>query len=382
MKHTLLSLLTFIAVICPALANDGVYYTAGNQLIPLAETDISVKKEILTITLNNSKDVLVDVYYEFLNPGNAPKKVMMGFEADPSYNDEYEFYANGVHPHIKNFTVEMNGVSLSHKNAVCDVSKAEGFHPLDASKYTLDEEAGVDLVLKSEKDVRIDKYAYVYYFDATFKPGINKVHHTYRYTKSMTVGTAYEVTYKLSPAGRWANRQIDDFTLIIRADKTSRHFVVPQHVFGQTKFTVTEGMGKIRSMSHYDTMYHEFTLRNGAVTLHKNNFRPTEEHELFISSADIAYTFNETAKFGAYYDRATSLHLHMWKDTERTQNISTALMKRVAKNLPFADRGHIFKDATLKKYFESLWWYMPDASYKDDTSDFTPTDWEYVKFGK
>ena len=50
-----------------AFANDGVFYAAGNQLIPITETDISVKKEVLTI--NRVGDHLeVIVYYEFFNP--------------------------------------------------------------------------------------------------------------------------------------------------------------------------------------------------------------------------------------------------------------------------------------------------------------------------
>ena len=48
-------------------ANDGVFYASGNQLIPITETDISVKKEVLTI--NRVGDHLeVTVYYEFFNP--------------------------------------------------------------------------------------------------------------------------------------------------------------------------------------------------------------------------------------------------------------------------------------------------------------------------
>ena len=50
-----------------ATANDGVFYASGNQLIPITETDISVKKEVLT--LNRVGDHLeVTVYYEFFNP--------------------------------------------------------------------------------------------------------------------------------------------------------------------------------------------------------------------------------------------------------------------------------------------------------------------------
>ncbi len=50
-----------------ATANDGVFYASGNQLIPITETDISVKKEVLT--LNRVGDhIEVTVYYEFFNP--------------------------------------------------------------------------------------------------------------------------------------------------------------------------------------------------------------------------------------------------------------------------------------------------------------------------
>ena len=101
-------------------ANAGVYYTAGNQLVPLAETDISIKKEILTISLQDDGFAHVDVYYEFFNSGKAAKNVLMGFDAAPSYNDDYTFHNDGKHPHIHDFTVEMNGIRLGYKNAVCE----------------------------------------------------------------------------------------------------------------------------------------------------------------------------------------------------------------------------------------------------------------------
>lgn len=359
-------------------ANDGVYYTSGNQLVPLAETDIQVKKEILTISLQDNKKAKVDVYYEFLNPGNNAKTVMMGFEADPSYNDDYKFHPDGVHPQIFDFTVEMNGKKLGYKNAVCNLEGKGMFNPIDSKKWDLDEEGGTSLINKADKSKQIDRFAYVYYFNAEFQPGINKVHHTYSYTMSETVGTVFEVAYKLSPATRWANHQIDDFTLIVRADNTAKHFLISKDVFGETKFAVSEGKGKIRIN---DGMY-EVSLRNGAIKLHKNQFRMKGEGELNIVSADMRYTYNENAKFGTFYDRSSTLYLDAWGYSEHKVKISNQLKERVTKNLPYAHRGHVFKDATLKKYFESLWWYMPDPTYKDDTKDFTETDWYYVRMGK
>ena len=38
----------------------------------------------------------------------------------------------------------------------------------------------------------------------------------------------------------------------------------------------------------------------------------------------------------------------------------------------------VFKDARLRKFFTSQWWYMPDPKYKDSDSDFTDVDREYI----
>ncbi len=56
------------------------------------------------------------------------------------------------------------------------------------------------------------------------------------------------------------------------------------------------------------------------------------------------------------------------------------LRRRVAHNLPYAHRGHIFKDPVLNAYFRALWWYMPNTDYKDDQSDFTDVDRQYLSY--
>lgn len=386
MKRILFSLFTMIVTIA-AIANDGVYFTSGNQLIPLQETDISVKKEILTISLMDDQLANVDVYYEFYNSSNTEKTVLMGFEADPSYNDDYELHPSGVHPNIKNFNVEINSEKISYKNAISNLDIEGFFNPLDdASKWEEGCEKSTDtpghencgspiaLYKKGNHSKQIENYAYVYYFNATFKPGINKVHHTYKYQMSGDVMTAFTVPYKLSPAARWANRQIDDFTLIIRADNTAKYFTVDTE-FPGAEFTLKEGCGKING--------NIISLRNGAVSLHMKNFRPEPEHELFICSADRLH--GETQAFGSFYDRSSVLWLYMWweynKDTDNDDiKLTQEQFKRIAKNLPYANRGHVFKDPVLNEYFSNLWWYMPDPSYKDDTKGFTKQDWTYINW--
>jgi len=372
----ILSLLTLLLSVM-AIANDGVYYTSGNQLVPLQETDISVKKEILSISLLDDGTAKVDVYYEFFNPSSKAKTLQMGFEADPSYNDDYEFHSNGVHPHIKNFTVEINGQLMNYKNAVCVLSDKPEFKPADMNKYKVSEEV-THLVNKNNEDEYLG-FAYVYYFNATFQPGINKVHHTYSYTLSETVGTLFELSYKLTPATRWANHQIDDFTLFIRADNTAKHFFFGHAPFKGGNLTTSGGQGKLRANQGYDGSSVEASIRNSAVMFHATNYCPKDE--LSIVSADVFSSFNEDAKLGCFYDRSNASRI-IYEMTPRKQKLSDQLRARIIRNLPYAHRGHVFKDKVLKNYFESLWWYMPDPTYKDDTSDFTPADWECINSSK
>lgn len=232
--------LFILSVLClmmalPSMANDGTYYTRGNQLVPLQETDISVKKEVLTICLMDNGFARVDVQYEFWNPGSA-RRITMGFEADPPYNFDYKFYPDGVHPSISLFTVEMNGHQLSYRNAACVLEENRNcklpLRYIDTTKrYYVNDDNYLyeDKGNKNPTDNNTGfPFAYVYYFDADFQPGLNR--------------------------------------------------------------------------------------------------------------------------------------------------------QRVIRNLPFANRGHVFKDKRLREYFEGLWWYMPDPTYDDDTSDFTPVDWEFVNY--
>lgn len=379
MKKYLFSITIAILACCAQLfANDGTYYTSGNQLVPLMETDISVRKEVLTISILNNGFAKVDVYYEFWNPGKQTRQLTMGFEADPPYNADWKFHPNGVHPNISDFTVEMNGLRLLHKNAVCHAG-AEKLDPVPTTKYnTIFDDNRI-----YEKDPEAYPeywetgiaFAYVYYFTATFQPGLNKVHHTYCYRMSHGLGNPWDICYKLTPAGRWANRQIDDFTLIVRADNTSKHFIIEQKAFPQAVFAVTEGVGKIRNLPKetWQTPYLEFTLRNGAVQTHITNFKPQDELR-------IASGFVESKPFGHFYDPhygKMPFFMANWAAEQNHQDLQ--FVKRVSRNLPYAYRGHVFKDKVLREFFESQWWYMPDPDYKDDDSDFTEVDRLYLK---
>ena len=367
-KNLLATAILLLAACATAQANDGVYYTNGNQLVPIHETDIAVTKEVLTISLCDDGNALVDVSYELTNNGPA-KTVEMGFEADSPYNAEADIDKSGKHPYIYDFTVVMNGSRLDYRNGLVQTDNESDctFTPIDLKKYDLS---------KSESDALWDEkaddyvhFAYAYYFTAHFKPGVNTVHHTYRYTLSHGVGRTFELTYWLRPAMRWANRQIDDFTLRIKADGTAKHFIITDSLFASAPFRVTEGKGKIRKNDFgRETMYTEIALRNGTVEWHARNFKPTDD--LDLSSADIMTSFNEGYPPCYFYDRSAT-YLPNW-------NGSKEIPARIMRNLPYAHRGYVFKDAKLRQYFNKLWWYMPDPQWKMSDADFTASERAYV----
>lgn len=362
-----------------ARANDGVLYVNGNHLVPVQETDIALTKEVLTISLCDDGYAQVDVQYVLTNRGQE-KTVTMGFEAGAPYNDEAPFSQQGIHPYISDFTVVMNGQQLSYMNAVVKTKYDEecDFLPLNLQRWKSydevrmrngDELPNNSMLYDTALDSLID-FAYAYYFVARFKPGVNTIHHTYCYLTSYGVGRTFEVPYWLKPAMRWANQQIDDFTLRIEAKNTAKHFFVEDSIFAQSSFVVTEGVGKIKKTRHYDDLFIEIALRNGTVTWHAANFRP--KADMNIQSAERLHY--DDFKVGTFYDRSD----RYLPGSFVLEEDHSAEQRRILANLPFANRGYVFKDKKLQKYFSQFFWYMPDPSWKADTHDFTPREWRLI----
>ena len=379
MMKKCLSLAIVLLMALTARANDGVLYVNGNHLVPVQETDIALTKEVLTISLCDDGYAQVDVQYVLTNRGQE-KTVTMGFEAGAPYNDEAAFSQQGIHPYISDFTVVMNGQQLSYMNAVVKTKYDEecDFWPLNLQRWKSydevkmrngDELPNNSMLYDTALDSLID-FAYAYYFVARFKPGQNTIHHTYRYLTSYGVGRTFEVPYWLKPAMRWANQQIDDFTLRIEAKNTAKHFFVEDSIFAQSSFVVTEGVGKIKKTQHYDDLFVEIALRNGTVTWHAENFRP--KADMNIQSAERLHY--DDFKVGTFYDRSD----RYLPGSFVLEEDHSAEQRRILANLPFANRGYVFKDKKLQKYFSQFFWYMPDPSWKADTHDFTPREWRLI----
>ena len=275
-------------------ANDGVYYTSGNFLVPLRETDISVRKEVLEITLCKDSFATVTVDYTLYN-NKKDKTVTMAFEADAPYNAWVPFDRRGIHPFIEDFTVVFNGEPLQHRNAVVassspDLSpeaagrKKDYLTPLDLNVWkgygeVADSLLHMDNMLVSpELPDSFRSFAYAYYFDAPFRKGENHVRHTYRYRMSWGVGRDFELSYWLTPITRWRGGRVDDFTLRIKSE-VDREIVMNDSMFLASPFKL-KGIGEVYQLQSdywgYSQCLFAPLMEGNVLEWHGTDFAPTQ----------------------------------------------------------------------------------------------------------
>ena len=354
------------------LANDGAYYATGNQLIPIFETDVSVKKEILTIKKVNNRQIEVTVYYEFFNPKDA-KKITVGFEAFAPGGDVDGAPVKGKHPYMRDFTVQLNNVNVPYKVAYVSDSlyaKSGKVKSIDLKKFK-----------GSIEGNDIDFY-YVYHFEAIFKKGLNIIQHTYTFDLSSGIDINYNFEYILTAANRWGNNQIDDFTLIIDMGEFES-FTIDKNFFKSADEWTIDGVGKMEnfigepeSLEPNDGV--KFHIKNGKAIFKKKNFRPAGE--IYI------YTLNH---YSPIYDDGFgyfpfSYNQPAWQiDNPLLEDENpTAEQRKILKNVPFARRGYVFKSADLQQFFEGIDWYMPDPTYVPIVGNLTEGEKKWVEMWK
>lgn len=372
----LVALCWFSVAFVASFANDGIYYTSGNQLLPLVETDIHVWREVLTLSWGEDRTADVDVYYAYYNPGKE-RTVLMGFEADPPmYMDSLDL--NGAHPGISDFTVTMNNKPLP---VFASIVRADTLfvsngkvQALDLSQYEIDEARSGGYLWNPQINDGVS-IAFVYHFNATFKPGFNIVRHHYRYRMSDSAYSYYQLDYKLSPALRWAKGKIGDFTLRIKTRDVPLHFMMKDSVFQRSVKPTVTGTGKWRRRtimsgngSDNDLMdVVEVFLRNATIEYKVTDFRPGSELRIFSADCTETSVISMPTDYCAFrYNLLYDYPL-------------TSRMYRIVRNLPFAYRGYVFKTEALARFFGTRWWYVPDPDYRATLESLTPEEREWLK---
>jgi hypothetical protein len=346
-------------------SNDSVFYSEGGTLMPLLETTISLKKEILNLTRYQGNMMKVEVYFEFHNPAGI-KEEIVGFVAPPPfYGDsetkEREYLEKAEqHPEITDFNVTVNGESLSYQ-----VQRSLGktdFKMIDR-KFPLNE--------------------FVYYFKVKFEKGINIITHSYSYRGGIENATDQVYRYTLTSGKRWANSEISRFEMNINIGEKV-YFFVP-HSFWKNNQPITWeviGSGIVEARPYLADEY--YVNVEGAfrmVTINKGILR--FQTERFKPDYDLAFGFlyfPPSYKHGTpdkWCDKCEEYEEFM--DFRLCENGCdlTGLSNRqlwLYRNYLFALHGYLFKNPELRAIFTKFYWYQADKSVKNDVGILTEAE--------
>lgn len=326
-----------------AKANDGVFYATGNTLIPLKETTIRLKKEILNLERKGDW-MQVDIYFEFFNPG-PEKELTVGFVTPPADGDVTEEEAN--HPQIKDFMVMANNNLLPYK-----VTR------MDQTGFKVDSKLA-------------NGYDFVYHFKIKFAKGVTVIRHSYLYKGGGSVEAKNDFDYRLTTGTTWANSAIEDFELNVNMGDDS-YFAVPSS-FGVTAVNWTVvGIGRLSNTMQFNP-YGEGEagaslkmayLRKGKLQLRIPNFKP--QRDLSLAVFQLHNEVNLWCDKGVKNDFADMMQL-VWGDSiNATISQLSDNQLRLYRNLNYARMGYDFKDEVLKKAFSKYNWYIPDPALKPE----------------
>ena len=347
-------------------ANDWEFGSEGEHIIPLKGSNMSIKKEKITLKLIPD-GMLVNVKFVFDSP-NAENKII-GFVTPESGNGGYYEEENVIRKpeplKIKNFKTTVNGKEV--KSNVELLSKL-------LSKGVLDNNIVTEYV-KEEKEKEF--YNYVYYFNADFKQGENVVEHSYFYTGSYGV---YErdFEYVVTTISKWKNKTVEDFEIEVYP---GNYFVkLPYSFWTNTKKINWEIVGKgkmitvapTKQPNDEDATILEKTgvvyskLDNGFIRYKTKNFSPTDNFYMVrmdnilgfdyefqegkiqgYKFKDDYFTFLRETVYDDYPDIVASLKDLKDKDLD------------IIRNYPYAFAGYDFARKDLKDYFSQFIWYSP-----------------------
>ena len=365
MKKILLAIL-FCLLSIFTFANDWEFGSEGEHIIPLKGSNVSIKKEKITLKLTPD-GMLVNVKFTFDSP-NAENKII-GFVTPESGNGGYYEEENVIRKpeplKIKNFKTTVNGKEV--KSNVELLSKL-------LSKGVLDNNIVTEYV-KEEKEK--EYYNYVYYFNADFKQGENIVEHSYFYTGSYGV---YErdFEYVVTTISKWKNKTVEDFEIEVYP---GNYFVkLPYSFWTNTKKINWEivGKGKMISLAptkqpnDEDATILEKTgvvyskLDNGFIRYKTKNFSPTDNFYMVRMDNILGFDYEfQEGKIQGYKfkdDYFTFLRETVYDDYPSIVSSLKDLKDKdldIVRNYPYAFAGYDFTKKDLKDYFSQFIWYSP-----------------------
>lgn len=335
--------------------NDGVYLSHGSVIYPINETKISLEREILSFTVRN-RVAYVDIQFEFNNPQNSERRLLIGFQAPTAAGDVSD--------------------SISHFNQIADFIIIQNGQILP---YTLKAAECEDCELKDLKEFYFSQHepgVFVFLFEITFNPGLNRINHSYHFPASANVSFDQFYNYILTTGSKWAGGTIKDLTINI--DMGQNQYFYVNDIFGQTAKWSIIGSGKVTDERfEYEYVYPGDSCRmirilSGKLHIQVNDFKPTKNIEFGIVNG---YSFTI---WPVHHDRIQNGEVisisDLTLDNEYTQN-----ELRLLRNTIYAQHNYDFKNPALKDYFSQFAWYMPDPNLKMENIKLTADEKKYIE---
>ncbi len=359
MKKLFLCTILFFLASATVLANDGAFYVSGNTLIPLQETQISLRKEVLKFYVRDFKWMDVTVDFEFYNPGRE-KEILVGFVTPPADGDVTDEDQN--HPQIKDFTVTVNGNKLAYK-----------MKRMKDTSFSADK-------------LKIEGTDFVYYFKVRFGRGLNKIRHTYRFRGGEGVELMRDFDYRITTGKRWANKQIDDFELRLYLDNGV--FAIPATFREDRKLAgwriVGDGViddNPRKWFGEESPQVRMVHLNSGYIVLNEKNFQP--DFDIMLGEYNWgAGWVNIWCEYGQECTEKETLEkivryftLAPYEGTPEADlaELSGKELKYV-RNYFYAVRGYAFKDAETKNFYSQFFWYKPNPALKAEEMKLSPAE--------
>lgn len=350
MKHGILLLALLVQL--ATTANDGVYWGSGGVLHPIKETRISMAREFLSFTCRDGY-ADVQVLFDFFNPDSVPRSLLIGFQA-PSASGDLPDSLCSIPP-IKNLRIMKDGALLPYRMNVAEC----GDCPLA--------EPGSMTFSQSEPGV------FVYLFDITFQPGMNRVQHSYTFRSGGGVDRAHSYNYILTTGAKWAGGRIGQFSLEVDMGRNAV-FHVPD-IFGPSATWSIVGTGRIGKRD--DVGRNMVRTISGKLLISVDDLAPEEDLEFYTEYVMLDWPGED----GPYNMR---MYRALWERS--VDDLGDGPLNkqelRWLRNTIYAQYGHVFKDPELKRFFEQFEWYIPDPNVRADAIPLSPEDKLFIELIK
>ncbi|MGA2298860.1 MAG: hypothetical protein ABSG15_15040, partial [FCB group bacterium] len=303
--------------------------------------------------------MFVDVYFEFYNPLKTTKKLLVGFESPAPSGAVSKINIKNL---LQNFNVKFNGRLVPF-----NVSR---IGELDSNK------------MNDEQDYR--HIAYTFYLN--FKPGMNFVKHSYKYSGGELLANK-DYSYILKTGNRWANKQIDNFTLMINFMNNcyatfpasfEKGNIINWEIHGDYKIhdkiinydSTERKKGFKHEKNFYDFGTKLIKIKKAKFIFKKNNFIP--ENDIYIRTNS-----HKSSSLLPFLESIYGLDLKLDLYNDFIKNYSPKKIKKYSllkennfklnkeqielyKNFIYSTYDYNFKDPEIKKSFEKYFWYMPN----------------------